>query len=443
MFTAWVASCLSCPWSPADRESKSRRQAAESKGKFKIGLNSILVRPDGSNSRSGIERQMEICHSQPHLIPPMKLVFYDNLPSPGPPPRSSILSTWMAEGRNLASRPTSWASLPAKRKRAQRPVIGPPSDFRKLDPIRHRREPFHPLELSIFLPGSRLSDLPEFDKLALRDAAQLSPPPKALSAHPGGPHRCCSESASFRLPRKPVGSGSRRSSLASVEQLADQGKESTNPLIPHFSVRMPDTVSEGAPLRQFRPRSRPLDRCLSEPSVGQVVIPEEYVASGHRTQRPTTLIPNVPDKPLPSIPQGDPWCPSTPKSDRCSAPIKWRFHESPESMSTTPSNKGQTSPYSSQQPYQSLSPSRSRTLSDSSFSSAMTAIGHRTVPSLSSDFTAATTLHVPSPDLCKEVESDIPIQLVLDPHPTSGMEEQGLEYGYDRHFPESGVGLAF
>ena len=49
---------------------------------------------------TGVERDMQVCHTQPHLVPPMKLVVYDDLPSPRiHHSRNSLsISSWIEEG---------------------------------------------------------------------------------------------------------------------------------------------------------------------------------------------------------------------------------------------------------------------------------------------------------------------------------------------------------
>lgn len=192
---------------------------------------------------------MQICHSQPHLVPPMKLVFYGDLPSPGavsPSKSSPSLPPWVHETKSLANRASRRASVLLTRKKTQSQLtISAPTDFRRVDPPQ-RRSSFRPLELSIYSPGNRLSDLPEFSGFDLDVSIPPSPLPRALMSPFNSAGHLRRDSSPFHLARKPVGSApSRRSSLATVElqlqQAQMQARQSMDaillsPLIPHFSV---------------------------------------------------------------------------------------------------------------------------------------------------------------------------------------------------------------
>lgn len=158
---------------------------------------------------------MKLCHDQPHLVPPMKLVFYDDLPGPSAS-RSSSISHWVSEGRTLASRATDRISTRRKinKRFSHTPTISNPSDFRRLRPPVSRLEPFRPLELSIYQPGNRLSDLPEFDLFDIDNFNKFNPlrpkpPAKVFSPEDSSAIHGPSVS-SFEVRRKPVGSISRR-----------------------------------------------------------------------------------------------------------------------------------------------------------------------------------------------------------------------------------------
>ncbi|KAI9875010.1 MAG: hypothetical protein M1830_009032 [Pleopsidium flavum] len=134
------------------------------------------------------------------LIPAWKEGLYDERPST---PSSYYPSQWLAEGRDLASRASSRASFSVRRSRSRRPTIGTPSDFRRVDVSEKRREDFRPLELSIYLPGNRLSPLPMFSE-ALKDGpAGLEYPPNAL-IRARSDSLLYRPSTSFAIPRKPV-----------------------------------------------------------------------------------------------------------------------------------------------------------------------------------------------------------------------------------------------
>jgi hypothetical protein len=400
---------------------------------------------------------MKICHNQPHLVPPMKLVFYDDLPSPGPGPgptsRSSLLPLWINEGRNLASRASNRASMLVKRKASKRPTISAPSDFRRVEPPRSRlRSSFRPLELSIYMPGNRLSDLPEFDDF--EELGIPSPPPKALTCQfdKSRARRC--ESAPFHVARKAVGSGSRRqSSVATLDQVTELGNSVANPLIPHFSslTLMTSPTPVRRSLTRPRPLSNPLDRV------------QESI--------PSSLSSPARDKPLPSTPDKESnWPPlqeaaSRSPSDRQSFDHfrnddQRRF--SPVSpLHSSPQRRKEDST-SSTKPVTTASPpryNRSRTMSDSTISSSTITSGHGTTASLSSAVTATTaTFHFPTMS-DKEIEAGGGLPVPLSPkyigsYPRVLYEEpvqeqvhepvqQSPAYEYDRRFPSTPVGLAF
>ncbi|KAJ5168463.1 uncharacterized protein N7482_004057 [Penicillium canariense] len=203
--------------------------------------------PKGQQAEGrGVEREMQVCHNQPHLVPPMKLVVYDDLPSPGVchQPRHS-LSSWFGEGRNLASRASGRASISWKRHPPAPLKISAPSDFRRVQSFQMQPSPimYQPLQLSIHRSGNRLSDLPSFDSFALDEASPrktLAVPPPALSPAGIRSRRCQSSEARISLSRKPVGSANRRS-LANIEEPIEppQPVRIASVLIPHFSTINP------------------------------------------------------------------------------------------------------------------------------------------------------------------------------------------------------------
>lgn len=189
---------------------------------------------------------MQICHNQPHLVPPMKLVVYDDLPSPGIHHRSrNSLSSWIDGGRHLASRASGRASTSWKRNTAAPLKISAPSDFRRVQSF--QLEPssaqFQPLQLRFHRSGNRLSDLPSFDSFEVDEDIQrttLASPPRALSPDAIRSRRRQVSEARFSVSRKPVGSVNRRS-------LANLGEPIELPppvwiassLIPHFCTVIP------------------------------------------------------------------------------------------------------------------------------------------------------------------------------------------------------------
>ena len=124
---------------------------------------------------------MKICHNQPHLVPPMKLVFYDDMPATPTPPPPSQLSQLVAQGRNLASKASERASISIRKRPSARPRISGPLPIQSADglPLR-RRNQYRPLELSIYLPQNRLSNLPDFDVLDFDTVGEIQLPAKAL-----------------------------------------------------------------------------------------------------------------------------------------------------------------------------------------------------------------------------------------------------------------------
>ena len=123
---------------------------------------------------------MKIAHNQPHLVPPMKLVFYEEMPaSPLPIDRSSSrVSQWASSSRGLANRASDRASQTLLKRR--RTTFGTKQLVEEAETTRRRVQPFRPLELSIYLPDNRLSDLPEFDMVDFTSTGEIQLPPKAL-----------------------------------------------------------------------------------------------------------------------------------------------------------------------------------------------------------------------------------------------------------------------
>ncbi|KAI9696270.1 MAG: hypothetical protein M1836_005823 [Candelina mexicana] len=167
---------------------------------------------------------MTICHDQPHLIPPPRIETHDARTTT---PLSRHTSPFIGGSRQLASRASSRASLARSVRRARtteslRTTIGTPSGFRVVDDYKRRSEGFQPLQLSIYLPENRLSPLPIFNETFEEGLAGLEYPAQALT-------RCRSSTllsqstSTFRIPRKPVGSISDKSTIRhrpSVDRLS-------------------------------------------------------------------------------------------------------------------------------------------------------------------------------------------------------------------------------
>ncbi|KAL5373896.1 hypothetical protein DPSP01_012359 [Paraphaeosphaeria sporulosa] len=195
---------------------------------------------DGRDASRAVEESgPEICYDQPQTreVPRAEPV------SPPPRPATSHsmgkhVSQWVATSRDFASRASSRASVhtltrPRKsHSKVRRLSISGPTDFRHdsgfdgaegiqsmIDdapmPVRRRRS-FRPLELSIYLADGRLSPLPDFEHDEWGEMPQL--PAQALVRNMDSRTNSISSdpsTSSYLVQRKPVGSGSRRSSVQS------------------------------------------------------------------------------------------------------------------------------------------------------------------------------------------------------------------------------------
>ncbi|KAJ5616712.1 hypothetical protein N7537_001826 [Penicillium hordei] len=239
LFTGWIRSCLTC-----------------------------LPGEDGCQPRkagNGVEREMKICHTQPHLVPPMKLVVYDDIRSPSVHQHRNSLSSWFNDSRNLASRASNRASMSLKRSSTTPLKIGAPSDFRRVQSFHdHQPKSFHPnppltyqpLDLRIHRSGNRLSDLPSFEAFQLYEGPQrktLPVPPRALTTSTG-----VRDQKAFVVSRKPVGSQKRRS-LGNMETLrVEEPARTASTLVPHFSkvTRIETPVPEAQAASPVHGRSK-------------------------------------------------------------------------------------------------------------------------------------------------------------------------------------------
>ncbi|PYI13824.1 hypothetical protein BO86DRAFT_421977 [Aspergillus japonicus CBS 114.51] len=361
MFTGWISSCSFCVHAGNDDESYHHHQEAM--------------------QRRGAEREMKICHTQqPRLIPPMKPFVYDEAPTPPRPrPRTPSFPSWMLESK-------SRASISLKRKSTAAPPIriSAPSDFRRVSTFRPDAEVavadglFSPLELSFETPGRQLPALPHFEDFSLetdrRSPVSIIRPPRAVALAgersrppqptPRAQHR---PSSSFQLPRKPVGSGSRRSSLAAHEYLGvgetqaaatttTSNNSRSSPFIPHFSSRSSSAIA-----------------IVPSTNTDNQAPPRQSINAAAAATRTTTFkAPRTPphptnlqDRPLPCIPtpeeDGETSAssrstassthpPRTPTDDRERTPSRsgrvtqWLFHatSSSNSNSSSPTTKNQS-----------------------------------------------------------------------------------------------------
>ncbi|EXJ76912.1 hypothetical protein A1O3_10069 [Capronia epimyces CBS 606.96] len=121
---------------------------------------------------------MRVMYQQPHLVPPMKLTVFDDLPPTPTPALPSRITQWVSQGKvSLRS------SLSIRRPTPSRLLISsprPPLPSDESLPFRRLAQDFRPLELSIYMPDNRLSDLPEFDRLSFTEVGEIKPPPRAL-----------------------------------------------------------------------------------------------------------------------------------------------------------------------------------------------------------------------------------------------------------------------
>ncbi|OJD19835.1 hypothetical protein AJ78_00194 [Emergomyces pasteurianus Ep9510] len=366
----------------------------------------------------GVAREMKLCHDQPHLVPPMKLVFYDDLPDPGGS-RSSSISHWVSEGWTLASRATDRASFSTRRKAAKRTsnslTISDPADFRRLNPPVSRLEPFRPLELTIYQPGNRLSDLPEFDGF------DIAIPNKFESSHPKPPAKVFSPIdrpvvdppiSSFTVPRKPVGSTSYRPlSVSDRIEVHDHRPPPPEPIrdaAPKMSAEGIRTRNS-AHVRHSRTISDPLN------PHDNLIIDSQNLQHATNSSREIYNM-SFPSPPVNTIkmashkgliqPNAQPKTSADLKSPRSHKVTQWLFPK-PPSSTPDPASQGAWSSWASRPQQTNHSTIHCRTLSGSTASSAnnssMTACSGRT-PSLSSAITATTVQ--PPPSIQGKLEQD-------------------------------------
>jgi hypothetical protein len=277
---------------------------------------------------------MTICYEQPRSVPLSPTNPLAPRPSATRSSATHQISQWVSTSREYAARASSRASLSVltrPRRSHSRPTIGHPTDFRHTDgfdgiqamideapmPIRHRRS-YRPLQLSIYLPDGRLSPLPDFDTGDSWGShpANVEMPAQALVR--GRDARLDSVSSltsTFLIQRKPVGSGSRRSSLQSQTSVVAQNDRlsdaATSPTYPQPSplpisgaglrrAHTSGTSSPGRPLsRQPSPSrsrantapSRPASLRRTKTDVDDAIrelntIVEERRASTYRSQSP-------------------------------------------------------------------------------------------------------------------------------------------------------------
>lgn len=236
------------------------------------------------------EAEMTICYDQPQPVPMPRAEAPRPRPSTSHSMRSHV-SQWYTNGRDMASRASSRTSQytltkPRKSHSRARPRISRPMDVRQeegfdgtkdiqsmLDeapmPIRRRRS-FRPLELSIYLPDNRLSDLPDFSEAEWEEMTGLKMPAQVkVRDRDSRTNSTTSDPAtpSYIIPRKAVGSLSRRTSVQSQVSLQSRPPSETPPFVlPERTSRTESLFSPTGSLRRSLTSgaSTPTGRMLSQ-----------------------------------------------------------------------------------------------------------------------------------------------------------------------------------
>ncbi|KAF2193289.1 hypothetical protein K469DRAFT_288746 [Zopfia rhizophila CBS 207.26] len=234
------------------------------------------IEEDGAGLRANRELDMRICYDQPQAVPPPRA---EPVTIPRPTTSHSMsrhVSQLVASSRDFATRASSRASVvtlhkPRTSHSRSRPSIGRPTDFRRFDglngvdgiqsmiddapmPVRRRRS-FQPLELSIYLPDGRLSPLPDFSHSEWNKLpAELEIPAQALIRDRDSRTSSISSTpsnSSYLIQRKPVGSGSRRSSVQSQNSVQQSRPVSGSlPFLLEEPTSRPDTFLSSLPTLQ-------------------------------------------------------------------------------------------------------------------------------------------------------------------------------------------------
>ncbi|KAI9737838.1 MAG: hypothetical protein M1834_009207 [Cirrosporium novae-zelandiae] len=135
----------------------------------------------------------------------MRLTVFDDLPTARTSSHltSSHLSEWVSEGRQLVSRASSRASMPLRRK-PTRPTISGPLELQGNEVTLRKQPSLRRLELSIYLPGNRLSPLPDFVDAFKEDDVGIPYPEPALLRTRSDTVLSNPQPPIFKIPRKPV-----------------------------------------------------------------------------------------------------------------------------------------------------------------------------------------------------------------------------------------------
>ena len=170
-----------------------------------------------------VGNQTEVCYDQPASHPSpeyhARATLRYSYPQPTSPRPSSSLSqsTWLSGSRLRTSRSSNRMSFTSRRSPPRQPTIGGPFEFRRFHsgrtPPLGPSPAFRPLQLSIYLPGNELPDLPIFweDGADMGGDVTLEQPAQALIKSRSESMLLRNPSSSFSIPRKPV--TSRTSSL--------------------------------------------------------------------------------------------------------------------------------------------------------------------------------------------------------------------------------------
>lgn len=384
----------------------------------------------------GTEREMAICHQQPHLVPPMRLVVYDDLPSPDRINRPPMAPKWVSKGRSLAAKTTGRAMKSIREvtvtgKSAKRPSISGPSDFIHVNSQSSRQtDRFYPLELSIHLPGNELPELPEFSSFDANDPGWLAPPPNALPSPFTSAFERYSNAESFKIPRKPLNPTAHHS-LYSRSIIGPTHLRRTTLPEPLLSVR--ETPEPGYADNRGRRQSE----TLPDRHHHGIIVEDRRLCPGVENKEKVHRVPpplRPPTEKQPHLATADKLSPRVSSFDppyRSSRHVaRWLLQGSSTSSSPVQANF-RPSPFVH---------SRSRTLSGSTLSG-------RT-PSLTSAATASTIYPLPPLPGHADKESDFPI--FATPCPTvyegKGQFDQangsGAVNGH-RRFNSNDIGMAF
>ncbi|OQE29272.1 hypothetical protein PENFLA_c004G10813 [Penicillium flavigenum] len=459
LFTGWIRSCLTCL--PGEDDNQPREAG------------------------NGVEREMKVCHTQPHLVPPMKLVVYDDLPSPSIHQHRSSLSSWLNDSRNLASRASNRASMSLKRSSTTPLKIGAPSDFRRVQSFHdHPSQSFHspppptyqPLDLRIHRSGNRLSDLPSFETFQLNESTQrktLPVPPRALTTSTGVRDRYCQKPSV--VSRKPVGSRKRRSLGSREPLLGEEPVRTTSTLVPHFSKLIPIE----RPLPETQAASPVHGRSISEGNKLTLNTPSPNDAKASQSCGRVPRTPTAAKSMYTESPDTSPskysvmskHSPSSASSrtmpSQISSPCRSSIHlpENRDTIDSVPSSLSNrvtqwmfpTPTKPSPPPKQAFVPGgnefnweRTRTLSGTTVASTTTTITGgprvRNNSSISSAFSSAitprTSFQVPSYAAEKDVDSDVCYPTIFEGQQQHHQFPPYQDKGHMRYH-ESGIGVAF